>query len=188
MSYFLAIERTLILKVANIEIRNDSIIFEAWDEITNLENNTSTYIPKTVKIPLKFYNQNQLENLIDEYIFFEDSDNLAEIGSFETYFKADSFSLIPEEYVFHKNWIYSKSISGILLNIANSKEKILFQIQVDTKIGKKIITVSCYGVNLKDISNLKKYNQIHLKDLIITRFDSKTFYSTRTTPEKLPTK
>jgi hypothetical protein len=136
MSYLLPIEKTLIVKVANIEIKNSNIIFEAWDEIQN-QDNTSTYIPKTVKTPLKSYDLNELENLIDEYIFFDDSDNLAEIGSFETYFKAESFSVIPDEYVFDKNWIYSKSISGILLNIANLEEKTLIQLQVDTKIGKK---------------------------------------------------
>ena len=92
--------------------------------------------------------------------------------------------LIPDEYVFDKNWIYSKSITGLLINIIQTQGKIVLQLQVDKKLGKSIIGIICNGIEFKDIQNLKQ-QIITVKDLIISRIDSKTFYVTKTIPAKL---
>ncbi len=175
------IDKLLILKVVNIQILNQTITFESTDEIFNRSNGSSTYIAKKVKVPLLNHTQNELAEIIDEYIMIDDSDNLAEVGDFETSFKANSFMIVPNEYTFEKSWIYSKSISGLLLNIIQTNGKIVLQLQVKETMGTSIITISANGLEYEDVEDLNN-QYITLKDLVINKINTKSFYSIKTIP------
>ena len=141
----------------------------------------------TLKIN-KLIKEEELTALINKVIYVDNNDNLQEFGDFDKVYMADSYKIINEEIEDNKVLEIKKEMDIVISTTKINEDKNNTAIQY---ISNDNNNIQLFNITLKDMKiDLSKYinSKCKIKDLIISNFNGKTYYSSKTKPTILDSK